>query len=155
MQEKIDEVFNLVEQVNDAKKEIEILLFCDRECCQKKAGRVYKKNEITSANISENMTLSGTAQFNNYAESTPILDIAKAMRGNCDRVIMNKKVYETLNSHPEFIGSFEELKKIGNPVKKDVVSTIIIPEISIQDIENTIIIEKDGEPVYAMFQVIP
>jgi len=91
-----------------------------------KVWRKYERHEITSANIKSYITLSGTAQFTEHIDSSPILTLEKAimLAGGCDRMIMNQKVYNALNIHPEIQSAFQKIKEGGGAVKDDGASTM-------------------------------
>jgi len=134
----------------------DVVLAFYQENESEKTARQYQKNELKKENVPKYVILSGSAQFTDYLHSQPIINIYEAIGSvyGCDRIIMNQDVYDAINNHPVTQSAFREIENAGVTVKDDAISTIIYTEISIQDIENNIIIEKDGKPVYVLFQVI-
>lgn len=155
MNEKISKIYELLKRIDEAKKELELLVSCDKECCKKKAERVYKKNELIQNNEVPYMVMSGSAQWNDYINSKPLLDLKHVIKlVNFDKIILSQAVYDTLNKHPDILSKFGEVVEMDGIVNGSPVSVVFGKQISRQDIGNCVIFEKDGELVYQIFQPI-
>lgn len=81
-----------------------------------------------TAVLTQNTTLSGTSQWNDYANSTPEVDITTAKNAVFDatgleanRVLMSRKVLETLKLHPFFV---DQVRGVRLPSSEDVVNIL-------------------------------